>query len=69
MLTNFLYYNLYACKILEKICFDYSSLLLYNHKSHNLQRIIHVIKIKNVKFSYKSYSIFIHMLGYQKTYH
>ena len=42
---------------------DYSS-ILYNHKSHNLQKIIHVIKIKNVTFSYKSYSIFIHMLGY-----
>jgi len=27
---------------------DYSS-ILYNHKSHNLQKIIHVIKIKNAK--------------------
>jgi len=28
------------------------------------KKIIHMAKIKNVKFSYKSYSIFIHMLGY-----
>ena len=42
---------------------DYSS-ILYNCKSHNLQKIIQVVKIKNVKFLYKSYSIFIHMLGY-----
>ena len=49
-------------KYVKKII-DYSS-ILYNHKSHNLQKIIHAIKIKNVRFSYKSYSIFIHMLGY-----
>jgi len=27
-----------------------------------------MIKIKNVKFSYKSYFIFIHTLGYQQMY-
>jgi len=50
-------------KYLKKKNIDYSS-ILYNRKSYSFQKIIHVIKIENLKFSYKSYSIFIHMLSY-----
>jgi len=55
-------------KYLKKKKFDYSS-LLYNYKSYNLQKQkkkLYLFKIKNVKFLYKSYAIFIHMLEHQQ---
>jgi len=67
LINKTIYTKIYIhVKYLEKkISFDYSS-ILYNQKNHNLQKTIHVIKIKNVKFPYKSYCIFIYMLGYQQ---
>jgi len=46
---------------------DYSYYIIIKVTIYKKNKM-HMIKIKNVKFLHKLYSIFIHMLGYQQMY-